>query len=56
MSTMLTPSAVAKAPPTVVLWLLPVVIVMLSLVVAAVLVSEKLTGLGVVPAEVAATL
>ena len=38
------------------LWLLPVVMVMLSLVVAAVLVSEKLTGFGVVPAEVAATL
>ena len=38
------------------LWLLPVVIVMLSLVVAAVLVSEKLTGFGVVPVEVAATL
>jgi len=56
LSTMFTPSAVEKAPPTVALWLLPAVIVIVSLVVAAVFVSEKLTGLGVVPAEVAATL
>src|ERR1700722_9165235 len=55
-STILTPRAAGYAAPTVTLWLLPAVMVMLSLVVAAVLVSEKLTGFGVVPADVAATL
>ena len=55
-STMLTPRPVENADPTMALWLLPVVIVMLSLVAAAEFVSAKLTGFGVVPAEAAATL
>ena len=53
---MLTPRAVGSAAPTVTLWVLPAVMDMLSLVVAAVLVAVKLTGLGVVPVEVAPTL
>jgi len=51
-----TSKVVEKAVPTVVVWLLPCTIVIESLVVLAVFVSEKLSGFGVAPEEVTLTL